>query len=222
MKLLHKLRVFLEKIDRYRDRALFVFIKPYWPRKITPNQITYFRVFLGLLLFVLLFFLNIENRVLVIFLFSVAAITDLLDGSVARCLKKETEFGAMLDPIADRILIIPIAVYSLYKSAKWLLLFLLLAEVLNGVAAVFYKSKEVYKANIFGKTRMVLISVVFIAILVVWPASPPLFFLDLLWISLIFTVLSIFTRIIDLSGKGFIKNKIIRKECKKIQKNENL
>jgi len=215
---LNDLKIFLEKLDTYRDKVLFVFIKPFWPRKISPNQLTYVRIAVSIVLFVLLFFLAIENKTLIISLFVFGAITDLFDGSVARCLNKETEFGAMIDPLADRILILPIAVYSLYQSQKWLLLFLLVAEVFNAIVAIFYKSKEVYKANIFGKTRMVILSVVFVVILIVWPASPPTFFIDVLWFSLLFSFLSIMTSILELGKKGFIKNKIINKHASKYEK----
>ena len=40
------------------------------------------------------------------FLFTVAALTDLLDGIVARYLKEETELGAYLDPVADKLLML--------------------------------------------------------------------------------------------------------------------
>lgn len=216
--LLADLGNFLEKVDSYRDKFLFLFIKPYWPRKITPNHVTWIRVFLGIFLFILLFWLGIENKVLVISLFCIGAFTDLIDGPIARGLNKVTEFGAMLDSTADRILIIPIAVYSLFGNHKWLLLALLLAEIINAVVSIFYNSKEIYlESNIYGKTKMVLLSVVFIAILVVWPGTPPILFIDALWISLIFSFLSIFTKILELNSKGHIKNKIITKQLNKYE-----
>ena len=212
-KFLDDLKIFLERIDHYRDELLFLFIKPCWPRKVSPNQITYVRVAVGLLLFILLFFFHIENKFLIISLFCIGVLTDFFDGSVARGLNKVTEFGAMLDSTADRILILPIAVYSLYESQKWLLLFLLLTEVINALASMFYKSKEIYlESNIFGKTKMVLLSLVFIVVLIVWPNAPSIFFIDALWISLIFSFLSIFTRILELKSKGYIKNKIVNKQ----------
>jgi phosphatidylglycerophosphate synthase len=173
-------------------------------------MITWVRVFIGILLFVLLFFLGIENKTLMIFLFCIGVLTDLFDGSVARGTNKVTEFGAMLDSTADRILIIPIAVYSLYGHHKWLLLSLLLIEILNAIASIFYKSKEIYlESNIYGKTKMVLQSVVFAAILIVWPEPPPSFFIFMLWFSIVFSVCSIFSRIFELRDKGHIKNRII-------------
>ena len=146
-------------------------------------------------------------------IFCIGALTDLIDGPIARGTNRVTEFGAMLDSTADRILIIPIAVYSLFGDHKWLLLALLLAEILNAIASIFYKSKEIYlESNIFGKTKMVLLSLVFVVILVVWPNSPPIFFIDCLWISLIFSILSILARILELRDKGHITHKLVTKE----------
>jgi phosphatidylglycerophosphate synthase len=199
---LTNLQSFLEKLDHLRDELLFIFIKPYWPRKISPNQISYLRVAIGLLLFVFLFFLGIKNKLLVLFMFFVGVLTDLFDGSVARGTNRVTEFGAMLDSTADRILILPIAVYALFQNEKWLLLALLLMEVCNALISIFYKSKEIYlESNIFGKTKMVLQSVVFIVILIIWPKAPTELFLDMLWLSIIFGILSIFSRILELKGK---------------------
>jgi len=193
------LKFFLEKMDHYRDEFLFLFIKPYWPRKITPNHITYTRIIISIILFVLLFFLGIENKLLIISLFCVGVVTDLFDGSVARGKNMVTEFGAMLDSTADRILIIPIAVYSLFDLHRWLLLALILMEIINAFYSIYYKSKKIYlESNIFGKTKMVILSIVFIAILIVWPKAPPLLFIYGLWLTIPFSFLSIFSRITEL------------------------
>lgn len=141
----------------------------------------------------------------------------MIDGSVARGLDKVTEFGTMLDPLADRVLIFPIAFYSLYKSQKWLLLFLVLVEIMGALISILQKSKEMpVGANIFGKTKMVLLSLVFIAILIVWPNSPSIFFVDIIWISLLFSFLSVFIKILELNRRGYITNKTINKHLNKL------
>ena len=215
--ILDNLKNFLEKLDHYRDEFLFLFIKLYWPRKISPNQVTYVRIAVGVILFVLLFFFGIENKYLIISLFCLGAVTDMIDGSVARGLDKVTEFGTMLDPLADRVLIFPIAFYSLYKSQKWLLLFLVMVEIIGALISVLQKSKEMpIGANIFGKTKMGLLSLVFIAILIVWPNSPSALFIDIIWVSLLFSLLSVFIKILELNKRGYIKNKAINKQLNKL------
>lgn len=190
---------FLEWLDSFRDKFLFLFIKPYWPKKIIPNHISYSRVVIGVVLAVLLFFFGIENKILIMSLFCVGVITDFIDGPVARGTSQVTEFGAMLDSTADRILLAPIAVYSLFFPHKWLLLTLLLLEVLNAATSVYYKSKEIYlESNIFGKIKMVLMSASFIALLITFPIAPPQFFIYLLWLTMPLTLLSAGTRILNI------------------------
>lgn len=195
---LEDLKLFLEKLDHYRDKILFVFIKPYWPKQITPNIITTVRIIIGIALFILLFFFGIEDKTLIISLFFFGVLTDILDGSVARGKNMVTELGAMLDPVADRIIIITIAVYSLFEHYKWLLLALLLAETINFFVSIYHINKKIYiGSNIFGKTKMVMQSLVFVAILVVWPNPPSQFFIVLLWISVGFTFLSIISKALE-------------------------
>lgn len=209
-KALDNLTVFLEKIDHYRDELLFLFIKPYWPRKIIPNYVTAIRIVIGVALFVLLFFFGIENKALIVSLFVIGAISDFIDGPIARGTNKVTELGAMLDATADKMLIIPIAFYALFHMHKWLLLILILTEVINAIASIFYKSKEIYlESNIFGKIKMTMLSIVFIVILIIWPNPPALIFIDVIWLSLPFSFLSIFARILELKNKGYVKLKNI-------------
>lgn len=204
MKRLYKLQSFLENIDSYRDRILFVFIKPFWPRFISPNHVTYTRGVIGIGIFILIFFLGMTDRFLILSLFFVGVLTDFIDGPVARGTNRVTEFGAMLDSATDKILLAPIAVYSLFNYHKWLLLVLILTEILNALAILFYKSKKTYiQSNIFAKIKMVLLSAVFIVILFLWPVPPPLFYFYILWLSIPFSFLGIIMRILELKNKTY-------------------
>jgi phosphatidylglycerophosphate synthase len=201
-KQINSLRTFLENIDSYRDKLLFIFIKPYWPRKISPNHVTYVRAIIGLILFILLFFFGITDKALILSLFFIGVITDFIDGPVARGTNRVTEFGAMLDSTTDRLLLAPIAVYALFSFHKWLLLTLFIVELLNGVTSMHYKSKEIYlESNIFGKIKMVLMSIAFIAILLVWPLDVPSFFVLMLWFTILFSFLSALNMILELKSK---------------------
>lgn len=74
-----------------------------------PNKITLFRVFMiPAFLFIYLarpFEPEAVNMWLALVLFSVAAITDALDGYLARKLKLVTNFGKLMDPLADKLLV---------------------------------------------------------------------------------------------------------------------
>lgn len=196
--ILSNLQKFLEWADSYRNKALYFFIKPFWPRWILPNYISWVRIFISVVLFVLIFWLKIEDKILILSLFCFGALTDLIDGPVARSLNKITEFGAMLDPVADKMLIMPIAVYSLFSYHKWLLLNLIIMEIINVLVTIFYKSKKPYtESDIFGKTKMVLQSITFVAILFTWPNSPLQFFINILWLSIPLSILSVFTKLTE-------------------------
>jgi CDP-diacylglycerol--glycerol-3-phosphate 3-phosphatidyltransferase len=70
-----------------------------------PTLLTYLRILL-IPVFVLIFFLPFGwvNDVTTI-IFAIAAITDWLDGYLARKLNQMSRFGAFLDPVADKLIV---------------------------------------------------------------------------------------------------------------------
>lgn len=212
-------KLFLEKLDLKRDQLLFSFIKKYWPRWLKPNHLTYIRISIGIMLFVALFYYGTQNKLLIIILFVIAVLTDMFDGSVARCLNMKTKFGAIIDPAADRIIIIPVAIYSLIKNNHWLLLFYLLSELINGLISAYAMSHNIdTHPDIFAKTKMFIQSIAFGLILITWPKTPGLFIINILWISLGLMVLSIFIKTIDTYSKLNINNLANKKiQIKKIK-----
>ncbi len=75
-----------------------------------PNLLTWLRILLIPLL-VALFYLPagwmqaVERDMAAALMFSVAALTDWLDGYLARVLKQTSAFGAFLDPVADKLMV---------------------------------------------------------------------------------------------------------------------
>ncbi|MGN0908082.1 MAG: CDP-diacylglycerol--glycerol-3-phosphate 3-phosphatidyltransferase [Succinivibrio sp.] len=70
-----------------------------------PNVLTLVRLAL-IPVFVILFYWPTESsNLLAAIVFIAAALTDLLDGFLARRLKQTTKFGAFLDPVADKIIV---------------------------------------------------------------------------------------------------------------------
>jgi len=70
-----------------------------------PNALTLYRVAAVPLIVILMLYPNRVNTFVAAVLFSVAAITDFLDGFFARRLGLESNFGRIMDPLADKLLV---------------------------------------------------------------------------------------------------------------------
>ena len=68
-----------------------------------PNSLTLLRI---LLIPVFSYFFLIGQYRLAILVFAITGFTDIVDGSLARWLKKKTTLGAVLDPAADKLLML--------------------------------------------------------------------------------------------------------------------
>lgn len=84
-----------------------------------PNLLTWLRI-LAIPLFVGIFYLppswlSVPNQNLVAtIIFAVAAVTDWLDGYLARVLNQTSAFGAFLDPVADKLMVAAALIVLLY------------------------------------------------------------------------------------------------------------
>ena len=93
-----------------------------WPRII--NGLTISRILLGLPLIISL---RSGNNDIFIFLILIAALTDFLDGYFARKYNHKSVFGAKLDPLADKILLIGPMIWLVHENlvplwAIWLII----------------------------------------------------------------------------------------------------
>ncbi|MBR5177684.1 MAG: CDP-diacylglycerol--glycerol-3-phosphate 3-phosphatidyltransferase [Lachnospiraceae bacterium] len=74
----------------------------------TPNKITLFRVIL-IPVFIIVFLCGIPDRktadIIALVIFSVASMSDFLDGYLARKHNMVTDFGKLMDPLADKLLV---------------------------------------------------------------------------------------------------------------------
>ncbi|MDC1013179.1 CDP-alcohol phosphatidyltransferase family protein [Gammaproteobacteria bacterium] len=68
-----------------------------------PNLLSIIRIYL---MYPLLTFISEENYLFALYIFIIAATTDGLDGYLARVMDWQTDLGKILDPIADKVLLI--------------------------------------------------------------------------------------------------------------------
>ena len=74
-------------------------------------------------------------------LFVVAAVTDLLDGWLARLLDQKSDFGALLDPIADKVMLLTTLSFLALTDLlpMWLLWLILLRDAVILAGAIAYR-----------------------------------------------------------------------------------
>ena len=71
-----------------------------------PNQLTILRIILGLVFMFFIFSQGLVFKILALLVFTAAALTDLFDGRIAKARNLITDFGKIMDPIADKILVL--------------------------------------------------------------------------------------------------------------------
>ena len=117
-----------------------------------PNFLTFVRIFL-IIPFVFSFINENYKKALEILIWS--GITDLLDGVVARRMHQQTKFGAILDPMADKLTLISIMVCTSVKISHItpFVLALIFKEVCMIIAGAILikKYKTTIKARWYGK-----------------------------------------------------------------------
>jgi len=180
-----------------------------------PNQITLGRLFLAVIFFFGLAQFSAhempaKNWLLdacaVIFL--IAAISDIVDGYLARKHNQVTSLGRILDPFVDKILVLGAYVFlagdgfvdvdgrKISDVAGWMVVVVLGRELLvTSLRGVTEASGQSFGANIYGKAKMVLQSVTVIWILVTLSHPERLAFFALLrpylvYLTVVVTVLS--------------------------------
>ena len=117
------------------------------------NAITLARLFL--VPFAFYFLVGPENNVVAFVLFAIAAVTDFLDGQIARRTNTVTEFGKAIDPLVDRLLIAcgVIGLFVVGRLPLWMLVFLLLRDVFLLTSLFFVGRKHMpeIKIRFIGK-----------------------------------------------------------------------
>ncbi len=131
----------------------------YIPRWITPTHLSLLRLFLALPIIYLL--LN-QHQTLALIVFIFSALLDFIDGPLARATNQVTTLGKLLDPFADKVMILPVVcLLGPYYISLALIGLILGLELTLIVISVILKPilerrgiKKPLGANIFGKYKM--------------------------------------------------------------------
>ncbi|HYC88647.1 MAG TPA: CDP-diacylglycerol--glycerol-3-phosphate 3-phosphatidyltransferase [Thermoanaerobaculia bacterium] len=125
-----------------------------------PNALTLFRIFLVPFLVVVLLTKFSGREFVGLSIFLVAAITDFFDGWVARRRNQTTRLGALLDPIADKLLMSAAFISLVEMDPKhvpaWMVVIIIGREfAVSGLRSIAAQQGVTIAASPLGKGKMV-------------------------------------------------------------------
>ncbi|WP_035003217.1 CDP-diacylglycerol--glycerol-3-phosphate 3-phosphatidyltransferase [Lebetimonas sp. JH292] len=168
-----------------------------WEKKLKhiPNLLAFSRVFLALLMYFFLVNRNLFSGIdsswfdyFAVLLFVVASITDFFDGFIARNFNAISKLGEILDPLADKMLVLGafLGLLFLHRANAWAIYLILLREFfITGLRIAMVEEGMCVKASFAGKIKTVFQMIAIGFLIMNWPFANLL-----LWIAVILTLYS--------------------------------
>jgi CDP-diacylglycerol--glycerol-3-phosphate 3-phosphatidyltransferase len=147
-----------------------------------PNYLTLLRILIVPLLVVVLLtdvvdsYLGFSGYAFAIGIFLIASFTDILDGHIARRRNQVSNFGKLLDPIADKLLVSAALIVLVEKhlAPAWAVVIILGREfIITGLRSVAATEGIVIQAQNLGKIKMWAQCVAIVALLVAGATGNP-------------------------------------------------
>lgn len=181
--------------------------------KHVPNILTIIRF---LLIPFIIYFLAINQYIVGVILFIISGITDVVDGAIARKFNFITDFGKLMDPLADKLTQISVLATLMIKELipVWILAIVIAKEaVMIAGASFLYGRDVVVSSKWFGKLATVLffIAIVCSCFISYWNMSIdinnplPDFAQYIYYLALVSSIFSLVMYFLKFSKKGYIK-----------------
>ena len=163
-----------------------------------PNKLTVLRVIMVPFFVVFMLIPSLgaaANKYIALALFCIASVTDFLDGHLARKHNLVTNFGKLMDPLADKLLVCSalICLSSLGKLATWIVLVIIAREfIISGFRLVASDNGIVIAASYWGKFKTV--SHMAMIIMLILDFQNPVYYVltqIVVWVGLALTVISL-------------------------------
>ena len=181
-----------------------------------PNILTIIRF---ILIPIILNFIFQGDYISGIIIFSISGLTDVLDGFIARKFNLISNFGKLMDPLADKLTQISVlaALVSVKIIPVWILAIVVLKELIMVVGASFLYGKDVVVySRWYGKLATVLFYIAIVTSLLVKQFELPEIWTNLDFglycLAIVTTVFALVMYVKDLYQKGFIDKQDLKKE----------
>ena len=149
-----------------------------------PNLLSFIRLLLVPVFFVLYTFMHQEIAGMVVF--AIAACTDWIDGTVARATNSVTKLGRVIDPFVDRVLIIfgVVAVFCVGRLPLWVMVLVFLRDIILGIFTLRLKKRTGNDLTVsyVGKFATAFIMFGFAMLMINWPMVPGLGLFEISWL----------------------------------------
>lgn len=132
-----------------------------------PNTLTIIRF---ILIPSIVISLVLDNYLLALIFFTISSISDILDGYIARKYNAITDFGKLMDPLADKLTQISVLITLCIKKIipAWIVLILVIKDiVLISGASFLYGKKLVVSSKWYGKLSTVLLYLAVVSSLII-------------------------------------------------------
>jgi len=172
-----------------------------------PNRITVSRIILipiFLVVYLAQPFGDLANNWIALVLFVVAASTDALDGYLARKMKLVSNFGKLIDPLADKLLVCSVLVAFTYvgEVPAWATIIIIAREFyISGFRQLALEQNIVMAATGLGKVKTVFQITLIVYILLPWPFSL-LVFAPVTWALIVTAVVFTIWSAVDYTAKN--------------------
>lgn len=123
-----------------------------------PNKLTVTRIALTFVFMFFLFANGVIAKTLALLIFLLASLTDLLDGYLAKKHNQITDFGKLMDPIADKILVLAafLAFVEMELIPAWMVVIIILREmVITGLRVLALTKGKVIPSDEAGRHKTV-------------------------------------------------------------------
>ena len=134
-----------------------------------PNKLTISRFILTIAFLAVIFSEVRFHETIALVLFSLASLTDYFDGKIAREQKLITNFGVLMDPLADKILVCSafIAFVGIHRMPAWMAVIIVARELaITGLRLLAASRNVVLAAEGYGKHKTISQITAILAILV--------------------------------------------------------
>lgn len=162
-----------------------------------PNALAVFRIALAPLM--LWFFIDRDNSIFSHWhpswldyfaglIFVIASVTDFFDGFIARSWNQMTKLGGILDPLADKMLVLAgfLGLMVIDRASAWAVFIILSREFfITGLRVVAVSEGKNVASTMAGKIKTVMQMIAIGFLIMNWPYAT-----ELLWLAVVLTVYS--------------------------------